>query len=72
MDDLGVTTIWSTPVLENNMYMSYHGYAATDFYKVDPRHGSNELYKVFVRKAHEKGIKVIYDHVSNHIGINHP
>ena len=72
LNDLGVTTIWSTPVLENNMYMSYHGYAATDFYKVDPRHGSNELYKVFVRKAHEKGIKVIYDHVSNHIGINHP
>ncbi len=71
LKDLGITAIWSTPLVENNMYMSYHGYAATDFYKIDPRHGTNELYKEFVNKAHEKGIKVIMDHVANHIGINH-
>lgn len=70
--DLGVTTIWITPLLENNMYMSYHGYAATDLYKIDPRFGTNELYKTLVDNAHEKGLKIIYDHVSNHIGINHP
>ncbi|MCP5062025.1 MAG: alpha-amylase [Ignavibacteriae bacterium] len=70
--DLGVTTIWITPLLENNMYMSYHGYATTDLYKIDPRFGTNELYKSLVEKVHEKGLKIIYDHVSNHIGINHP
>lgn len=72
LSDLGITAIWLTPTLENDMYMSYHGYAATDLYKIDKRFGSNELYKELVNKAHEKGIKVIYDHVSNHIGINHP
>jgi neopullulanase len=71
LKDLGVTSIWSTPFLENNMYMSYHGYSATDLYKIDPRHGTNELYKEFVQKAHKKGIKVILDHVANHIGSNH-
>ncbi len=70
--DLGITAIWHTPVLENNMYMSYHGYAATNFYKIDPRFGSNELYKKMVSAAHSKGIKVISDHVNNHLGKNHP
>lgn len=69
--DLGITTIWITPLLENNMYMSYHGYAATNLYRIDPRHGTNELYKKLVDIAHQKGIKVILDHVANHIGINH-
>ena len=69
--DLGVTSVWITPMLENNMYMSYHGYAATDLYKIDPRFGSNELYKKLVNLAHDKGLKIIMDHVSNHIGINH-
>jgi neopullulanase len=68
---LGVTSIWITPMLENNMWMSYHGYAATDLYKIDPRFGSNELYKKLVKDAHKLGLKIILDHVSNHIGINH-
>jgi len=68
---LGVTAIWITPMLENNMWMSYHGYAATDLYKIDPRFGSNDLYKKLVQEAHKRGIKIILDHVSNHIGINH-
>jgi glycosidase len=71
LKDLGVTAVWITPMLENNMYMSYHGYAATDLYKIDPRFGSNELYKELVNQAHDKGLKIIMDHVSNHIGINH-
>jgi len=70
---LGVTTLWLTPVIENNApFVSYHGYAATDLYKVDARFGSNDLYKEFVRQAHEHKLKVIMDHVNNHISINHP
>jgi glycosidase len=71
LKDLGVSSLWITPMLENNMWMSYHGYAATDLYKIDPRFGSNQLYKKLVEDAHEKGLKIIMDHVSNHIGINH-
>ncbi len=71
LNELGVTALWITPMLENNMYMSYHGYAATDLYKIDPRFGSNELYKKLVDKAHQHNLKIIMDHVSNHIGINH-
>jgi glycosidase len=68
---LGVTSLWITPMLENNMWMSYHGYAATDLYKIDPRIGSNELYRRLVDEAHKRDLKIILDHVSNHIGINH-
>lgn len=71
LNELGVTALWITPMLENNMWMSYHGYAATDLYKIDPRFGSNELYKKLVDKAHQNNLKIIMDHVSNHIGINH-
>ena len=71
LKELGVTALWITPMLENNMWMSYHGYAATDLYKIDPRFGSNELYKKLVDEAHKRGLKIILDHVSNHIGINH-
>ena len=69
--ELGATAIWVTPMLENNMWMSYHGYAATNLYKIDPRFGSNQLYKKLVNDAHSRGLKIILDHVSNHIGINH-
>jgi glycosidase len=71
LKELGVTTVWVTPMLENNMWMSYHGYAATNLYRIDPRFGTNQLYKTFVDEAHKRGLKVIMDHVSNHIGINH-
>ena len=67
--DLGITTLWLNPVLENNMpAYSYHGYAITDFYKTDPRFGSNEEYKQLVTESHEKGLKVIMDMVFNHCG----
>jgi neopullulanase len=72
LKELGVSAVWVTPMLENNMWMSYHGYAVTNLYRIDPRFGTNELYKNFVDAAHKRGLKVIMDHVSNHIGINHP
>ncbi|WP_110833990.1 glycoside hydrolase family 13 protein [Pedobacter nutrimenti] len=72
LKDLGITAIWMTPEIENDMqHASYHGYAATDHYKIDPRYGSNELYKAYVEKVHEKGMKVIKDIVHNHIGTGH-
>lgn len=72
LKDLGITTIWMTPEIENDMpKASYHGYAATDHYKIDPRFGTNELYKKYVETAHAKGLKVIKDIVHNHIGTGH-
>ncbi len=72
LQELGITAIWINPLVENDMPISYHGYGATDFYRIDPRFGDNQLYKSLVTEAHRHGIKVIIDHVSNHIGINHP
>ena len=72
LEDLGVTAIWSTPMLlDNQDFESYHGYACEDYYHIDPRFGDNALYKTFVEKAHEKGIKVIMDIVTNHCGTGH-
>ncbi|MDO6834747.1 glycoside hydrolase family 13 protein [Pseudoalteromonas carrageenovora] len=72
LNDLGVTQLWLTPVLENNMPdYSYHGYAITDFYKVDPRMGSNQLYKTLSVKAKEQGIGLVMDMVLNHFGSEH-
>jgi Glycosidases len=69
LEDLGVTAIWFNPLFENNMYnTSYHGYAITDYYNIDPRFGSNDEFKSFVKKSHDKGIKVIMDMVFNHCG----
>ncbi|HEX7366222.1 MAG TPA: glycoside hydrolase family 13 protein [Pelobium sp.] len=72
LKDLGVTTVWMTPEIENDMaHASYHGYAVTDHYKIDPRFGTNALYKQYVEACHAKGLKVIKDVVHNHIGLNH-
>ena len=71
LKDLGITVIWSTPLIENNTFRSYHGYAATDFYKIDPRLGTNELYKKFIEEAYNRGLKIILDHVSNHFSDDH-
>ncbi|HTI59413.1 glycoside hydrolase family 13 protein [Mucilaginibacter sp.] len=69
LKDLGVTAIWLTPAVENNEpSASYHGYAVTDHYKIDPRYGTNELYKKFVEKCHAMGMKVVMDLVHNHAG----
>lgn len=70
--DLGFTTIWVNPVLENRMPGgSYHGYAITDFYQVDPRFGTNEEYCEMIDKAHQKGMKVVMDMIFNHCGSSH-
>lgn len=76
--DLGVTALWLTPVLENDRpadggkYSTYHGYATTDYYRVDPRFGTNEEYKVLVDECHKKGLKVVMDMIFNHCGDYHP
>jgi len=70
--DLGCNTVWITPLTENNTGISYHGYAVTDHYTIDKRFGSNKDYFNLVNEAHQKGLKIILDHVANHIGINHP
>ena len=75
---LGVTALWFTPILENNSPSSeqkqscYHGYATTDYYKVDPRFGSNEEYRALIRACHERGLKVVMDMIFNHCGSSHP
>ena len=70
--DLGATAIWNTPLLlDNEPEGSYHGYACADYYHIDPRFGSNELYREFVEKAHTHGLKVIMDIVTNHCGTAH-
>ena len=70
--DLGATAIWMTPLLlDNQPYESYHGYACADYYHIDPRFGDNAHYRTLVEKAHEKGIKVIMDIVTNHCGTAH-
>lgn len=69
--NLGITTLWLTPVVENNTWLSYHGYQATDFYNVDKRLGDNQLYVKLVDETHKRGMKIILDHVSNHFSIDH-
>ena len=72
LSDFGITAIWHNPVYENNQEkQSYHGYAITDFYNTDPRLGSLEEYREFVKKAEEHDIKVIKDMIFNHCGDNH-
>jgi hypothetical protein len=72
LKSLGITAIWLNPVLENDQpYESYHGYAITDHYRIDRRFGSNETYLELVRKAHEKGIRIIMDIIPNHVGDQH-
>jgi glycosidase len=70
--ELGFTTVWPTPVLTNDMQSgSYHGYAITDYYQVDPRFGTLEDYKKLADKLREKDMKLIMDQVANHCGLEH-
>ena len=72
IDDMGFTAIWPTPVLTNDMKKaSYHGYAMTDFYQVDPRFGTMKDYIELAQQSKNKGIKLIMDQVANHIGLEH-
>jgi len=70
--ELGATTIWTTPMLEDNEpTYSYHGYAQSDLYQIDPRYGTNSWYKEMVLEAHRQGLKVIKDEVTNHWSSKH-
>ncbi len=80
LKDLGVTTVWMTPVLENDMPLmqegpirmsGYHGYWITNHFEVDKRHGGNAAYHDLVKAAHAKGMKIIQDAVYNHVGSEH-
>lgn len=80
LKELGVTTIWCTPLVENDMpqmqegdfkLAGFHGYWFTDHYKIDKRFGGNEAYKSMINAAHKEGLKVIHDAVYNHIGLYH-
>lgn len=72
IEEMGFTAIWPSPLLENDMEkQSYHGYAITDLYKVDPRFGTLDEYKNLADEARARGIKLIMDVVSNHCGSGH-
>ncbi|MEI2737326.1 MAG: alpha-amylase family glycosyl hydrolase [Chitinophagaceae bacterium] len=80
LNQLGVTTLWLTPVIENDMpkmnewgnsIAGYHGYWFTNHYEIDQRFGGNEGYKQFCNNLHAKGMKVIQDAVYNHVGNHH-
>ncbi|TAH11688.1 MAG: alpha-amylase [Sphingobacteriia bacterium] len=80
LSDLGVTALWLTPVIENDMPLQneqagmvagYHGYWFTNHYAIDKRFGGDAAYKNLINAAHSKGIKIIQDAVYNHIGIEH-
>ena len=77
-NELGVTALWLTPVLENDSpddergFSTYHGYATTDYYRVDPRFGTNDDYRRLCDEAHAKGLKVVMDMIFNHSGFEHP
>lgn len=73
IDSLGVTAVWVNPVLENDMRGgSYHGYSTTDYYRVDPRFGSNAEYAALIDTLHGRGIKTVMDMIFNHTGVSHP
>lgn len=70
LEELGITAIWPTPVQENDVTVSYHGYSITDYYQIDPRLGTNEDYRQLVEQCHKHGIKMVMDLVFNHCGVN--
>jgi glycosidase len=72
ISSLGATAIWSTPLCEDNdKAFSYHTYAQSDVYKIDPRYGTNEDYVRLASEMHKKDMKLVMDYVINHWGIEH-
>src|SRR6476620_8213314 len=72
LKELGVTTVWMTPVLENDMPdRTEHGYAITDHYTVEPRFGGEAMYQKLSDELHQRGMKLIQDAVYNHVGVYH-
>jgi glycosidase len=72
LKDLGVTTLWLTPVVKNGGAQDYHGYGAVDLYAVEPHLGTIQDYRELVAEAHKQGMKVFFDFVPNHVGPKHP
>jgi len=72
LKDLGVTTLWLTPVLKNGAPQDYHGYGAVDLYAIDPHLGTLTDYQQLVAAAHQQQMKILFDAVVNHVGPNHP
>jgi len=72
LKDLGVTTLWLTPILKNGAAQDYHGYGAVDLYAVDPHLGTIQDYQNLVAEAHKQGMKIFFDLVPNHVGPKHP
>ncbi len=73
LQQLGVTTVWTTPVASNGaMPESYHGYAATDLYAVDAHFGTLADYRHLSDALHARKMKLVIDLVPNHIGVEHP
>jgi glycosidase len=72
INDLGFTTLWSTPLLEDNEpTYSYHTYAISDLYKIDSRYGTNQDYKRLATEMHKRDMKLLMDYVTNHWGSKH-
>ncbi len=72
LQELGATAVWSTPLCEDNdKGYSYHGYAQTDLYKIDPRYGTNEEYVQLSAEMKKRGMKLVLDYVTNHWGAEH-
>jgi len=67
LKDLGVTTLWLTPVVKNGAAQDYHGYGAVDLYAVDPHLGALKDYQELVATAHKQGMKILFDAVPNHV-----
>ena len=72
LKDLGVTTLWLTPIVKNGAPQDYHGYGAVDLYAVEPHFGSLKDYRELIAAAHKEGMKVFFDAVPNHVGPLHP
>jgi len=72
LKDLGVSTIWLTPIVRNGASEDYHGYGAVDLYNVDPHFGTLGDYQELVAAAHQQRMKVLFDIVPNHVGPKHP
>jgi glycosidase len=72
LQNLGVTTLWNTPLCEDNeVSFSYHTYAQSDVYKIDPRYGTNEDYARLASELHKRKMKLVMDYVTNHWGAGH-
>jgi glycosidase len=72
LQDLGISTLWLTPIVKNGATEDYHGYGAVDLYSVDPHLGSLDDYKNLVDAAHKRQMKIFFDFVPNHVGPRHP